>query len=99
MEQFGKFRFGPILLAFQIWMYIVNSSLYCTALGIGLMWVQRRRHWSGIGPALYRVSRLMRFRGLMRFRLLGGPRDSVIFSGGSPSILHLPSPAFAPIVD
>ena len=76
MEQFGKFRFRPIILAFQIWMYIVNSSLYCTRLGIGLIWVQRRRHWSGIGPALYRVSRLI------RFRLLGGPRDSVILSGG-----------------
>ena len=30
---------------------------------VGLMWVQRRRHWADIGPALDRVSRLMRFRG------------------------------------
>ena len=30
---------------------------------VGLMWVQRHRHWSGIGPVLDRVPRLMRFQG------------------------------------
>ena len=52
---------GPCTIA-----YIFISVDYQQAQDIAyslcwMMWVQRRRHRSGIGPALDRVSRLMRF--------------------------------------
>ena len=42
---------------------IDKCGLSASARRVGLMWVQCRRRWSGIGPALDRVSRLMRFQG------------------------------------
>ena len=65
---------------------------------VGLMWAQRRRHWSGIGPALDRVSRLM-LSGVANvtvhkhyIRILGSPRDSIIFIGGRKACYTLPPP-------
>ena len=56
------FSLRPMRECIYIYKCELSASARHTAC-VGLMWVQRRTHWSGIGPDLDRVSRLMRFQG------------------------------------
>ena len=56
------FALKPMRKCIYIYQCGLSASARHTAC-VGLMWVQHRKHWSGIGPALDRVSRLMRFQG------------------------------------
>ena len=55
-----------LLRPMRKYIYIFKCGLSASARRtacVGLMWVQRRRHWSSIGRALDRISRLMCFQG------------------------------------
>ena len=56
------FSLRPMRKRIYIYKCGLSASARHTAC-VGLMWVQRRRQWSGIGPALDQGSRLMPFRG------------------------------------
>ena len=56
------FSLRPMRKCIHIYKCRLSASATHTAC-VGLMWVQRRRHWSGIEPVFDRVPRLMRFRG------------------------------------
>ena len=97
----------------RVYMYVCLDRYRHTAC-VGLMWVQRHRCWTGIGPASDRHLTFDAFPVLLILTVhkhyitctCRWPSRLCYFSGVSPDMLHPSpppppsySPAFAPIVD